>query len=152
MVDASRGPIVTSIAAFKGGNGKFAYTIEDSGIPKMFAELFATMFDTMASQKLGITSSGGMRAGIAHRILSRYGSTAGLIVSNPTGLFSSLILNNDRVMSILQGMLDGQGLTYSDEIESTLQRVKDIIGDKKRPFAAPEESAQHSHAVRYGCR
>src|SRR5215213_4699634 len=139
VVDASRGPIVTSIVAFKGSSGKFAYTIEDSGIPKMFAELFATMFDTMASQKLGIMSSGGMRAGIAHRILSRYGSAAGLIVSNPTGLFSRLILNNDRVMSVLQGMLDGQGLTYSDEIESTLQRVKDLVGDKKRPFAAPEE-------------
>jgi choline dehydrogenase-like flavoprotein len=139
VVNASRGPIVTSIVAFKGSNGKFAYTIEDSGIPKMFAELFATMFDTLASQKLGILSSGGMRAGIAHRILSRYGSTAGLIISNPTGLFSRLILNNDRVMSILQGMLDGQGLTYSDEIESTLERVKDLVADKKRPFAAPEE-------------
>jgi hypothetical protein len=95
VVDASRGPIVTSIIAFKGSNGKFAYTIEDSEIPKMFAELFATMFDTMASQKLSFISSGGMRAGIAHRILSRYGSTAGLIVSNPTGLFSRLILKVD---------------------------------------------------------
>jgi hypothetical protein len=58
VVDASRGSIVTSIVGFKGSNGKFAYTIEDSGIPKMFAELFATMFGTMASQKLGIMSSG----------------------------------------------------------------------------------------------
>lgn len=139
VVDASRGPIVTSIVAFKGSNGKFAYTIEDSGIPKMFAEIFATMFDTMASQKLGSLTSGGMRAGITHRILSRYGSAAGLIISNPTGLFSRLILNNDRVMSILQGMLDGQGLTYSDEIESVLERAKDVVRDKKRPFAAPEE-------------
>lgn len=139
VVDASRGPIVTSIVAFKDSNGKFAYTIEDSGIPKMFAEIFATMFDTMASQKLGSLTSGGMRAGITHRILSRYGSSAGLIISNPTGLFSRLILNNDRVMSILQGMLDGQGLTYSDEIESTLERAKDLVRDKKRPFAAPEE-------------
>ncbi len=142
VVDASRGPIVTSIVAFKGSNGKFSHTIEDSGIPKMFAELFATMFDTMASQKLGITtatSSGSLRAALAHRILSRYSSNAGLLLSNPTGLFSRLILNNDRVMSILQGLLDGQGLTYSDEIESTLAKVKDLIGDKKRPLATPEE-------------
>jgi len=139
VVDASRGPVVTSIAAFKGNNGKFSHTIEDSGIPKMFGELFATMFDAMASQKLGSTSTGGLRAGIAHRIFSRYGPSTALILSNPTGLFSKLILNNDRVMSVLTGLLDGQGLTYSDEIESTLAKVKDLIGDKKRPLATPEE-------------
>lgn len=145
LVDASRGPIVTSIVAFKGSNGKFSHTIEDSGIPKMFAEPFATMFDAMASQKLGInilagsSSSRGLMTGITHRILSRYGPSAATIVTNPTGLFSKLILNNYRLMSILEGMLDGQGLTYSDQVESTLKEVKEIISDKKRPFATPEE-------------
>jgi choline dehydrogenase-like flavoprotein len=51
-VDASRGPITTSIARFKNPNtGAFAFSIEDEGIPKMFAELFATIFDEMSAQK-----------------------------------------------------------------------------------------------------
>ena len=51
-VDASRGPITTSIARFKNPNsGAFAFSIEDEGIPKMFAEVFATIFDEMSAQK-----------------------------------------------------------------------------------------------------
>src|SRR5829696_6184521 len=52
-VDASRGPITTSIARFfSNPNTKaFAFSIEDEGIPKMFAELLATIFDEMSAQK-----------------------------------------------------------------------------------------------------
>lgn len=52
-VDASRGPIVTSIAKFS-KNGKFALSIEDSGIPKMFADLFAYLFGIMSKNKMAI--------------------------------------------------------------------------------------------------
>ena len=52
IVDASRGPVTTSIARFKNtSTGKFSFSIEDEGIPKMFAEVFATLFDEMALQK-----------------------------------------------------------------------------------------------------
>src|SRR5215203_1451142 len=52
-VDASRGPITTSIARFfSNPNTKaFAFSIEDEGIPKMFAELAATIFEEMSAQK-----------------------------------------------------------------------------------------------------
>jgi hypothetical protein len=51
-VDASRGPITTSIARFKKPNSEtFAFSIEDEGIPKMFAEIFATIFEEMYLQK-----------------------------------------------------------------------------------------------------
>jgi cholesterol oxidase len=51
-VDASRGPITTSIARFSNPNTKaFAFSIEDEGIPRMFAELLATIFDEMSLQK-----------------------------------------------------------------------------------------------------
>ena len=51
-VDASRGPITTSIARFKNPDtGAIPFCIEDEGIPKMFAELLATIFDEMSSQK-----------------------------------------------------------------------------------------------------
>jgi hypothetical protein len=51
-VDATRGPITTSIARFKiPDTGAIPFCIEDEGIPKMFAELLATIFEEMSSQK-----------------------------------------------------------------------------------------------------
>jgi len=51
-IDATRGPITTSIARFKNPDtGAIPFCIEDEGIPKMFAELLATIFDEMSSQK-----------------------------------------------------------------------------------------------------
>ena len=51
-VDASRGPITTSIAKFRSKNtNKFSFSLEDEGIPKMFAELFASLFGIMLSNK-----------------------------------------------------------------------------------------------------
>ena len=51
-VNASRGPTQTSIAKFKDKDtGEFAFSIEDVGIPEMFAEVFASIFDIMADSK-----------------------------------------------------------------------------------------------------
>jgi hypothetical protein len=49
-VDSTRGPTQTSIALFKNDNN-FAFSIEDVGIPRMFADVFATIFDIMKEQK-----------------------------------------------------------------------------------------------------
>jgi cholesterol oxidase len=56
-VDASRGPTQTSIARFKDDNGEFAFSIEDVGIPQMFAEVFATIFDKLRELKGSIPSA-----------------------------------------------------------------------------------------------
>jgi hypothetical protein len=53
-VDASRGPQITSIVRYKDNSIRTAYkiySIEDIGIPKMFAEIFATIFDLMIREK-----------------------------------------------------------------------------------------------------
>jgi choline dehydrogenase-like flavoprotein len=51
-VDASRGPITTSIARFRNKNtNKFSFSLEDQVIPKMFAEFFANLFELMLSNK-----------------------------------------------------------------------------------------------------
>ena len=50
-VDASKGPTITSIARFKDDNGEFAFSIEDVGIPQMFAEVFDTIFDKLKRLK-----------------------------------------------------------------------------------------------------
>jgi GMC oxidoreductase len=46
-VDSSRGPMLTSIALFKDNDGKFAFSLEDLGIPKMFAEIFSSIFNIL---------------------------------------------------------------------------------------------------------
>ena len=51
IVDASRGPIQTSIARFNDSKGNFGFSIEDVGIPKMFAEIFATISNIMKDQR-----------------------------------------------------------------------------------------------------
>ena len=140
IVDATRGPITTSIAGFKDENGNFTHTIEDSGIPKMFAELFATIFDTMISTQLEQRQFGS-KIGSSLRLLPRYFLGASL-PSNPVGIFNRLILNNHELMSTLQGMLNGQGLPPSDILESTITKINDIIKDRKRPLASPEERVQ----------
>ncbi|HET9774512.1 MAG TPA: GMC family oxidoreductase, partial [Nitrososphaeraceae archaeon] len=54
-VDSTRGPTQTSIALFK-DNDSFTFSIEDVGIPEMFADVFATIFDIMKEQKGSIPS------------------------------------------------------------------------------------------------
>ena len=55
-VDSSRGPMLTSIALFKDKDGKFSYSMEDLGIPKMFADVFATIFNILRENKGSISS------------------------------------------------------------------------------------------------
>jgi GMC oxidoreductase len=55
-VDSSRGPMLTSIALFKDNKGSFAYSIEDLGIPKMFADAFASIFNILQKHKGSIPS------------------------------------------------------------------------------------------------
>ena len=53
-VDATRGPQITSIVRYGDNRMRIAdkiFSIEDIGIPKMFAEIFATIFDLMVRQK-----------------------------------------------------------------------------------------------------
>jgi cholesterol oxidase len=56
-VDASKGPAITSIARFKDDNGEFAFSIEDVGIPQMFAEVFDTIFYKLKTLKGDIPSA-----------------------------------------------------------------------------------------------
>jgi hypothetical protein len=51
-VDSSRGPMQTSIAKFMNrGSKEFEFSIEDLGVPKMFAEILPIMFNIMTLQK-----------------------------------------------------------------------------------------------------
>jgi choline dehydrogenase-like flavoprotein len=51
-VDSSRGPMQTSISKFKNRESNaFEFSIEDLGLPKMFAEILPILFNIMALQK-----------------------------------------------------------------------------------------------------
>lgn len=54
-VDATRGPQITSIVRYRDNSTRSAadkiFSVEHIGIPKMFAEIFATIFDLMVQEK-----------------------------------------------------------------------------------------------------
>lgn len=121
-VDASRGPITTSIVRFN-KSGNFSFSIEDDGIPKMFADLFAFMFNMLSERQLEQKNTG---------------KTRKLIGDNPTGLLSKLVLNRD-LNSIINTLVTGGGIPPSDTFDTIISAVKGIIKDKNIPSASAEE-------------
>lgn len=131
FVDVTRGPIVTSIAKFKSdGNvnaNDFAYSIEDSGFPKMFADIFAFIFNQMATTK-------SKDSFIPNTNLVNYFQM----------LFQERVLDNANAMRILTNLLESQPLTLSTAgLEPVIAGLKGIITDPARPLAAPEERVSH---------
>ncbi|HZI71228.1 MAG TPA: GMC oxidoreductase, partial [Nitrososphaeraceae archaeon] len=131
FVDITRGPIVTSIAKFKpDGNANtsnFAYSIEDSGFPKMFADIFAYIFNHMATTK-------SKDSFIPRNNLINYFQM----------LFVERILNNSNAIHILTNLLESQPQTLSTAgLEPVISGLKGIIADPSRPLAAPEERVSH---------
>jgi cholesterol oxidase len=124
-VDASRGPTLTSIALFKdNNNGKFAFSIEDLGIPPMFAEVFASIFNIMREQK-GIIPS------------------APFVPRNSfITLFTDHVLNNvnfndPRTRNILAKLRDGFNLSILSSLVSIFSTLLNILSNKAN--LTPEE-------------
>jgi cholesterol oxidase len=111
-VDASRGPITTSIVRFKNNNSdNFAFSIEDEGIPRMFAEVLATIFDQMVLQK---------------------GANSFIPQTNLIDMFRQIIINkiNDSsVMNELFKLIEGLDITSSSIL---MNKVAEIITDLDR--------------------
>jgi cholesterol oxidase len=124
-VDASRGPTQTSIALFKDvTNGQFVFSIEDVGIPQMFAEVFATIFDKMREQKGSISSS---------PFIPRKSFIT---------LFNELVLNNinidnPQIQNILAKLIDGPNLSIFSSLASVVSSLLNIFSNKTN--LTPEE-------------
>ena len=122
-VDASRGPTQTSIARFKDDNGEFIFSIEDVGIPQMFAEVFATIFDKMRELKGSMPS--------APFIPSQSFIT----------LFSELVLNkinvNDPQIQNILARLGVNNITLLSRLENILTALSKIFSNK--PNLTPDE-------------
>jgi choline dehydrogenase-like flavoprotein len=124
IVDASRGPMQTSIARFKDNQANFAFSVEDIGIPKMFAELVAGLFNFMASQKGNALFSS----------------------KNLVDLFRETVVNriNDRgTMAHLLKLLEGLNLVSSDVLVNKIMEIKTVLEkltlDDRRRAQSPEE-------------
>jgi GMC oxidoreductase len=117
-VDASRGPLLTSIALFKDDEkGQFAFSIEDLGIPQMFAEVFATIFDQMREEKGSVPSA----PFIPRKSFITF--------------FNELVLNNVNIgnlqtQNILAKLMDGFDLSTLSNLGSILSNMYDIFSNK----------------------
>jgi len=126
-VDASRGPTQTSIARFKDNdNLRFAFSIEDVGIPRMFAEVFATIFDKMREEKASTPST-------PPSFIPRRSFIT---------LFNELVLNNVNIndpqtQNILGKLMDGFNVSVLSNLARILSTLFDIFSNK--PNLTPEE-------------
>jgi cholesterol oxidase len=117
-VDASRGPLLTSIALFKDDDkGQFAFSIEDLGIPQMFAEVFATIFDQMREEKGSVPSA----PFIPRKSFITF--------------FNELVLNNVNIgnlqtQNILAKLMDGFDLSILSNLGHILSNMYDIFSNK----------------------
>jgi GMC oxidoreductase len=118
-VDASRGPLLTSIALFKEDDdkGQFAFSVEDLGIPQMFAEVFATIFDQMREEKGSVPSA---------PFIPRKSFIT---------LFNELVLNNVNIsnpqtQNILAKLMDGFDLSILSNLGRILSSMYDIFSNK----------------------
>jgi cholesterol oxidase len=124
-VDASRGPMLTSIALFKDNkNDDFAFSIEDLGIPKMFAEVFATIFDKMREQRGTIQS------------------TPFIPKNSFVTLFRELVLKNiniddDETRGILSRLMDGFSVSILSSLGNIFSTLVNIFSNKAN--LTPEE-------------
>src|SRR5215211_5856887 len=124
-VDASRGPTQTSIALFKDDtNGQFAFSIEDVGIPQMFAEVFATIFDKMREEKGSVSSA---------PFIPRKSFIT---------LFSELVLNNVNIddpqtRNILAKLMGGSNVSILSTLGNIFSTLLNIFSNKTN--LTPEE-------------
>jgi len=121
-VDASRGPITTSIARFKDGAGNFAFSIEDEGIPKMFAEVFATIFQSMlatSQQNLNVP------------------------LKNMMDHFNNLIkldINDTKTISDLFRLTEGINLSFLTDLVSKITQLVQLF---QKEISSPEEKVSN---------
>ena len=118
-VDANKGPLLTSIALFKEDDdkGQFAFSIEDLGIPQMFAEVFATLFDKMREEKGSIPSA---------PFIPRKSFIT---------LFNELVLNNlnidnPQTQDILAKLMHGFNVSLLSSLGPVLSNMFNIFSNK----------------------
>ena len=115
-VDASRGPMQTSIARFM-DNNNFSHSIEDLGIPKMFAKLFSSI-----AENLPQLDSSGAPGNLFNKIREQ--------------LFSFINLNDAELVNRLSKFVEGRDPSILIEPLDTLQKILELL---RKGNQSPEE-------------
>jgi choline dehydrogenase-like flavoprotein len=147
QVDNTRGPINTCHALFA-PEGKFAYSIEDTTIPKMVAPLFATMLEIFAATR-HIGPWKRLRHGLS--LIRHFGFLGlaimifGFDIPRLQGMISGL-LNTPRVTALIEqsaGSSDSnnpESSVANTELGGIAAQVLDLFTkDLENPLASPEE-------------
>lgn len=142
MIDITRGPINTAHIAFKTSDKEFAFTIEDSTIPKMVAPAFATILELTADLEGKIGGSFWKKLSQDLRLLYRFRAMdlifQGLSPAKQVSLFSKA-WNDDAVRNVLRDILKNRPL----EDETTRILMERLLTfattDYADPYASPEE-------------
>jgi choline dehydrogenase-like flavoprotein len=129
IVDASRGPITTSIARFRNTNTrKFAFSIEDEGIPKMFAEVFATLFDEISWQK-------GNSLVPNKNLVDRFNEVIISKINNPDTM--------NRLLKLIEGLDISSSNILTNKVIEIITDLRRLTLDEKRRSQSPEERVYH---------
>jgi cholesterol oxidase len=123
-VDSTRGPTQTSIALCK-DKENFAFSIEDVGIPRMFADVFATIFDIMKEQRGSIP-------------LEPFRPNKSF-----TSLFTQMVLNNinfdnPETRNILSKLISGLDISTISTFVNIFSNLVNIFS-KNKLNRSPEE-------------
>ena len=125
-VDATRGPMQTSIARFgSNGTSNFSHSIEDLGIPKMFAEIFSGLVEFL--QDMSRIDIGGRLGNSVYKFINQ---------------IFSFDLKEDNLINSLINLVEGKDLGVLIKPVSRLQTIIDLIG--KRDKKSPEEEVSNT--------
>jgi hypothetical protein len=123
-IDATRGPMQTSIARFGSNVTNFSHSIEDLGIPKMFAGIFSGLVEFL--QDMGKLDIGGRLGSSVYKFISQ---------------IFSLDHKEDDLINALINLVEGKDLGFLVKPISDLQAIIDLIG--KRDNKSPEEKVSN---------
>ncbi|HYS74038.1 MAG TPA: GMC oxidoreductase [Thermoplasmata archaeon] len=143
QVDNTRGPINTSHVMFNEG-GKFAFSIEDTGISNMVADLFATSFEFQAAKKANVPFTQRLKLFLRFPGMAPLTLLLGLTPSRLIGVLSK-VWTNDLVRSFRLGMvqpesLKAQGTNPDPKTQRFLRDLFDLLfTDADQPLASPAE-------------
>ena len=141
-IDITRGPINTAHIAFKTDDKDFAYTIEDSTIPKMVAPAFATVLELHAGLEGNIGGGFWKKLFQDLNLLRRFGATSllfkGISLREQVNLFSKA-WRDDAVRKVLIDILKNRPIR-DEKTRMFLERLLTFATtDYTDPYASPEE-------------
>ncbi len=143
QVDNTRGPINTSHVIFN-ERGKFAFSIEDTGISNMVADLFATSFEFQAAKKANVPFIQRFRLFLRFPGMAPLTLLLGLTPSRLIGVLSK-VWRNDLVKNFRLSMVQPENLKaeWTNQDPRPQRFLRDLFDllftDADQPLASPAE-------------